>query len=73
MSLEEPLKGPVYRFQRDWEKPKTFRGPKRAIRLFLLGVTIPLLFIAIPLYLKYVLCVWLDKSKPEFIKKNCNN
>ncbi|XP_037042951.1 uncharacterized protein LOC119079274 [Bradysia coprophila] len=53
MSLEEPLKGPVYRFQRDWEKPKTFRGPKRAIRLFLLGVTIPLLFIAIPLYLKH--------------------
>lgn len=53
LSLEEPLKGPVYRFQRDWEKPKTFRGPKRAIRLFLLGVTIPLLFIAIPLYLKH--------------------
>lgn len=47
------MKGPSYKFNREWEKPKTFRGPKRAIRLFLLGVTIPLLFIAIPLYLKY--------------------
>ncbi|KAJ6644651.1 Larval cuticle protein LCP-30 [Pseudolycoriella hygida] len=52
-SLEEPLKGPIYKFHREWEKATTFRGPKRVIRLFLLGVTIPLLFIAIPLYLKH--------------------
>lgn len=64
--LEEPLKGTPYRDRghpdafkttqykgpSEWKKPKTLQGPKRAIRLILLGIILPGLFIAVPLYMK---------------------
>lgn len=62
--LVEPLKGTPYRGKPDafktaqykgpseWKKPKTLQGPKRAIRLILLGIILPGLFIAVPLYMK---------------------
>lgn len=36
----------------EWRKQKSLQGPKKAIRLCLLGLILPGLFIAVPLYLK---------------------
>lgn len=36
----------------EWRKTKSLEGPKRAVRLCLLGLILPGLFIAVPLYLK---------------------
>lgn len=36
----------------EWRKTKTLEGPKRAIRLCLLGLILPGLLISVPLYLK---------------------
>lgn len=54
--FEEPLHGgPQYYYsksQSERTKGSALRGPKRAIRLCLLCIVLPGLFIGIPLYLK---------------------
>lgn len=52
-SLVEPLRPKPQKGPTEWKKSKTLQGPKRAIRLCLLGIILPGLFISVPLYLKH--------------------
>ncbi|XP_059622740.1 uncharacterized protein LOC132265946 isoform X2 [Phlebotomus argentipes] len=52
-SLRPLQDGFTLKFTPNWRKTKSWSGPRKVIRLFLLGIVMPGILISVPIYLRY--------------------
>ncbi|GAB0086630.1 hypothetical protein DMENIID0001_007300 [Sergentomyia squamirostris] len=52
-SLRPPSDGSPFKFTSNWRKTKSWSGPRKVIRLLLLGIILPGILISVPIYLRY--------------------